>query len=179
MNTYRRPCAARASGGEQGDAAKPLIRSMDVANDSNGVNSNGTTGQTSRAGFDELPYFQEYLQTVLRPRIERAIEALDRSLTEAAWRHIIATVATDQHIAPEVAGPMLRPLLEQKLGLKMQARLESQFSTPGAAAPAVDMGEGMTKAGGDGPEVLTVRRKPVVGNPLVNAVMGNPRPVVR
>ena len=148
-----------------------------------------TNGDEARAtiGFEDLPYFQDYLKDVLRPRIERALEAVDKALTDAAWRHIISAVASEQG-TPEVAAALLRPLLESKLGLRLEARLSARFadgsnaaeqaptSTP-AATSGVDLesDSGMTRAGGlDGPEVLTVRRRPVT-NPLVNAVMSSAR----
>lgn len=145
-----------------------------MAMDSNGMNG-------PRTGFDELPYFQDYLQSVLRPRVEKALESIDRLLTEAAWRHIVSTIATEQQLSHEVAATVVRPLLEQKLGLKLQAKLDSQFGAPAVstAATNVDLGDGVTRTPGvDGAEVLTVRRRPMT-NPLANAVAGNPRPMGR
>ncbi len=152
---------------------------MDLANETNGVN--GGNGHAPKLGMEDLPYFQEYLQTILRPRVEKAIESIDRLLTEAAWRHIISTIAADQHLTPETAASIVRPLLEQKLGLKLQAKLESQFgaATPATSGPGVDLGEGMTRTPGmDGADVLTVRRRPMI-NPIANAVASNPRPLGR
>jgi len=157
---------------------------MDVANETSGVTGNGAaSGPAPQAKqFDELPYFNEYLQAILRPKIEKTLETMDRLLTEAAWRHIISTVATDQRLPPEIATTVIRPLLEQKLGLKMQVKLESQFATPPpvpAPAPGVDLGEGVTRTPGpDGVDVMTVRRRPIT-NPIANAVANSSRPMGR
>lgn len=144
---------------------------------------NGTSGSQGghaplRVTIEDLPYIQDYLQTVLRPRVERAIEALDRSLTEAAWRHIVASVASEQQGAPEGAAAAIRPLLEQKLGLRISVKLDSQFGVS-AVSPGVDLGEGVTRTPGqDGVDVMTVRRRPIT-NPIANAVASNPRPLGR
>jgi hypothetical protein len=185
MNNYGRPRTAQAKAGEWGASGAAASGSTDLANENNGVSGvttpTGAAASQFRAAFDELPYFQEYLQSVLRPKIEKTIETLDRLLTEAAWRHIVATVAADQHIPADAANSIIRPLLEQKLGLKMQVKLDSSFATPAPApppVPPVDMGEGVTRPGVDGPEVLTVRRRPL-NNPMANAVANNSRPLGR
>ena len=80
------------------------------------------------------------------------------------------------------AASVIRPLLENKLGLKLQAKLDSQFATPPASttpAPGVDLGEGMLRTpGADGVDVMTVRRRPIT-NPIANAVANNTRPLGR
>jgi hypothetical protein len=157
---------------------------MDMA----GENINGHGATRSTVGFDDLPYFQDYLKDVLRPRIERALEAVDKSMTEWAWRQVIAALAAEQG-TPEIAAALLRPLLEGKLGLKIETKLTSQFGNEAATRPepvaqpapagAVDLeSEGVARTPG-GPEVM-VRRRPNPANPLVNAVMSSgPRPPVR
>ena len=99
----------------------------------NGMNGNGHGGTV---GFDDLPYFQDYLYNVLRPRVERAIESVNKSLTEAAWRQVIAEVASDQPEMSEMTTAMLRPLLEGKLGLKIEALLSSQFGVAKPSRPS-------------------------------------------
>ena len=157
-------------GGGRSSGARTLV------NENTGVNGNGATAARG-TGFDELPYFQEYLQAILRPKIEKTMETLDRLLTEAAWRHIIATVAAEQHLSAEVASTVIRPLLEQKLGLKIQVKLESQFANSPPSLTG-DVGDGVAKPVGTDAEVLTVRRRPM-NNPIANAVASNPRPMQR
>lgn len=147
---------------------------------------NNATPRTT-VGFDDLPYFQDYLREVLKPKIERAIDSVTRSLSETAWRQVVAMVAADQQGAPEIAGALIRPLLEGKLGLKLETKLDAHFGStpvakPTSTAPAgVQLdndndADGVTRAGGA--DVMTVRRRPVT-NPLANAVMTNVRPPVR
>lgn len=143
---------------------------------------NSVNGHGGTVGFDDLPYFQDYLQNVLRPRVERAIETVNKSLTEAAWRQVIAEVAAEQPGTTEAATALLRPLLESKLGLKIEARLASQFGAakpvkaPGSTlASPIDLesDSGVTRVGGPaGADVITVRRQPV-SNPLANAVVNS------
>jgi hypothetical protein len=153
---------------------------------------NGMNGHGGTFGFDDLPYFQDYLANVLRPRVERAIEKVNKSLTEAAWKQVIAEVASDQPEMTEMAAAMLKPLLEGKLGLKIEATLSSQFGVAKVAEPSMQVpsamhplpmidlesDSGVMRAGGSaGADILTVRRRPVI-NPLANAVM-NSRPLGR
>lgn len=152
----------------------------------NGMNGNGHGGTV---GFDDLPYFQDYLKNVLRPRVERAIETVNKTLTETVWKQVIAEVAADQPGMSEMSAALLKPLLEGKLGLKMQALLSSEFGVSksseaspaqAAPAPAIDLegDTGVTRVGGAaGVDVMTVRRRPVI-NPLANAVV-NSRPLGR
>ena len=153
--------------------------SIDLANEINGT-SGSPAGQPSvRLTIDDLPYFQDYLQNVLRPKVERSIESLDRLLTEAAWRHIVASVASEQHGAPEGAASAIRPLLEQKLGLRISVKLDSQFGASVPTSASVDLGEGVSRTPGqEGVDVMTVRRRPI-NNPIANAVASNPRPLGR
>lgn len=150
-----------------------------MGNEHNGMNSPQNGHTPARLTIDDLPYLQDYLQGVLRPKVERSMESLERLLTEAAWRHIVASVAADQHAAPEGLAASIRPLLEQKLGLRISVKLESQFSASMATPPSVDMGEGVARSPGqDGVDVMTVRRRPMT-NPIANAVASNPRPLGR
>src|SRR5882724_4670907 len=127
-------------------------------------------GQGGNAGFDDLPYFQDYLQNVLRPRMEQALESVSRSLTETAWRQVLAEVAAADGQGKSEIAATLRPLLESKLGLRIETKLGSQFGVPKPKAPsAIDLESdtGVTRVAGA--DVVTVRRPPVV-NPLANAV---------
>lgn len=140
---------------------------------------NGINGNPHTIGFDDLPYFQDYLQNVLRPRVERAIETVTKQLTETAWKQVIADVAAADELGKsEIATALLRPLIENKLGLRMETKLASQFGAakpvikaPGPAPVDLESDTGVTRVPG-GPDVVTVRRQPVI-NPLANAVVNS------
>ena len=150
-----------------------------MANEINGINGVQPGNPSVRLTVDDLPYLQDYLQSVLRPKVERSMESLEWLLTEAAWRHIVASVASDQHGAPEGAAAAIRPLLEQKLGLRISVRLDSQFGATASASSSSDPADGVTRTPGqDGVDVMTVRRRPIA-NPIANAVASNPRPLGR
>ncbi len=144
--------------------------------------ADNVNGHGGTVGFDDLPYFQDYLQNVLRPRVERAIESVTKSLTETAWKQVLADVAAaDEPGKSEIATALLRPLIENKLGLRMETKLASQFGAakPPVKAPAgpsaidLESDSGVTRVGGpNGADVVTVRRQPVV-NPLANAVVNS------
>ncbi len=152
---------------------------------------NGLNGKGGTIGFDDLPYFRDYLQNVLRPRVDRAIDSVSKQLTDMAWKQVISEVAKDHPEMSEMSTALLRPLLEGKLGLKIEALLSTEFGvaraanapveqTPSAATPPIDLNSdsGVARVGGDaGVDVMTVRRRPVT-NPLANAVV-NSRPLGR
>ncbi|MFN0130998.1 MAG: hypothetical protein ACKVW3_00445 [Phycisphaerales bacterium] len=83
--------------------------------------------------LDELPYLDEYLNTLLRPRVERAVQAIDRSLTESIWRQVLKTIAAEQPGWNETHAAGLRSLVEARLGLRLSAKLEWGFGKPEAS----------------------------------------------
>jgi hypothetical protein len=126
-----------------------------------------------------LPYFDEYLAAVLRPRVEKLLEAIDERLTEMVWRQLLKQIAADQSMVGPFEGETVRRLLEETLGLRLQARLESSFTAPAPAAATPASGGGGPAApeavSGEPPQVVTTRRAPLAGNPLANAVLDHIR----
>ena len=126
-----------------------------------------------------LPYFDEYLAAVLRPRVEKLLGAIDERLTEMVWRQLLKQIAADQSMVSPFEGETVRRLLEETLGLQIQARLESSFTAPStAAAPPAAGGSApvvVETVPADAPQVVTTRRTPLAGNPLANAVLDHIR----
>lgn len=100
-----------------------------------------TDAAPSIPAFDELPYLDEYLQEVLRPRVERVLQSAQRSITESLWRQIIKILAAEQPTPGENTPAVLRHLLEQRLGLKLQATLSHSFESarPARAEPRLPL----------------------------------------
>jgi hypothetical protein len=90
--------------------------------------------EAAAPAFDELPYLEEYLRQVLRPRVERVLHAAERSITESIWRQVVKVLAAEQPSPTEATGPAIRHLLEERLGLKIQASLSHTFAAEEPAA---------------------------------------------
>ena len=114
--------------------------------------------------FSDLPYADQYLRDILRPRVERALQLVDRSMTESVWQHVVRLLAAEQPSGNEETPAMIRKMLEQNLGLKVEARLEVAFTAMGEAPPAT---------GPSPAEPAVVVRSAAL--PLVNAVAAGGR----
>jgi hypothetical protein len=119
---------------------------------------------TGAQPFDDLPYADQYLRDILRPRVERAIQLVDRSMTESVWQHVVRMLAAEQPSGNEETPVMIRRMLEERLGLRLEARIDVAFTGMGEQ-PSPQHAAGQT------PEVV-VRPSPL---PLVNAVLAGTR----
>lgn len=93
----------------------------------------------SPPSLDDLPYLDEYLGTLLRPRVERAVQAIDRTLTESIWRQVLKTIAAEQPGWTDAHAAGLRALIEGRLGLRLTGRLEWAFAKSEPEAPRVEI----------------------------------------
>jgi len=131
-------------------------------------------------GMDQLPYYQEYIEQILKPRVARVVEDVRANLTEQVWAELLARVAEDQKAGasadPKVVAK-LRAMLEQTLKLTIQADLAAEFG--GVAAPAPETANGHRPGGGgqpnDGREGVDVIDRNFPNNPLARAVGGMKR----
>jgi len=95
----------------------------------------------SQAGgsFDQIPYYREYLEHILKPRVIRAVEELRQRFTERAWAELVAKMAEDQRpgaSADPEALQKLRGMLEQGLRLQLAGALTASFGgAPVEASP--------------------------------------------
>jgi hypothetical protein len=121
--------------------------------------------------MDQLPYFQEYIDQVLKPRVSRVIDDVRSHLAEQVWAELLARVAEDQK--PGSAGDpqavaKLKAMLENTLKLRISVDLAAEFN--GAPAPAATVAHiGPASGGREGVEVVD-RNFP--NNPLARAVGG-------
>jgi hypothetical protein len=107
--------------------------------------------------FDELPYMDAYLRDILRPRVERTIQAVGASLQESVWRQVVKLLAAEQPFGNDETPGMIRTLLEDKLGLRLEVGISSAFADGGAPV-----------------SVPEVKVRPAV-LPLVNAILSDSR----
>jgi hypothetical protein len=114
--------------------------------------------------FADLPYLEDYLREILRPRVENALQSIERTLPDMIMRQVFRLVAAEQPAASEAMQATVRSLVEHRLGLKLRIALEREFS----AAPEPRQAEAPA------PEV-TFRRPPASAMPLVSAVLNGGR----
>lgn len=129
--------------------------------------------QPNQTTQPDFPYFDEYLQQVLRPRVENAVEATERMLAEAVWAHVLRLVAAEQKRGGDPspqAMQAMRSMFESKCGLKLHVTLRASWADQDAPA---DNGHAAPENGAVSGEVVT-RRTPG-GNPLANAVISGGR----
>ncbi len=82
---------------------------------------------------EQLPFFAEYLDQVLKPHVARAIEEIRPHLAEHVWQAIVMALSREQRIDPNDAAGMrrLRTMLEQMLGLRLSVHLDASFEREG------------------------------------------------
>src|SRR5215831_11893742 len=88
--------------------------------------------------LQNLPYYREYLDQILRVRVGRIIDEVRAALTEQVWETLVHRLAQDQKSATSDPQAMekLRALLTETLGLRLSVQLGAEF----AAAPQAPQG---------------------------------------
>jgi len=131
----------------------------------------------------DLPYMDDYLREVLRPRVERVIQSIERTLPDMVLRQVLKLIAAEQPAASEAMQATVRSLVENRLGLQLRVTVERDYAV--AEGPVVDRpaevnGERGAPLRADlvprdpMPEVITRRRGPE-SMPLVSAVLNSGR----
>lgn len=117
--------------------------------------------------MDQLPYYQEYVEQILKPRVARVVEDVRARLADQVWADLLERIAEDQRpgsAADVQALTKLKTMLEQTLRLRIRVDLAAEFD--GAAAPAP---EARPVDGRKGAEVVD---RAFPNNPLARAVGG-------
>jgi hypothetical protein len=122
--------------------------------------------------FDQLPYFRDYLEQILRPRVAKHLEEIRSALTESVWHELLARMGQEQGISTDAAGMQkLRSMLEEGLNLRLTAHIVGSLEGPG-----VSTGNGhAAEAGREEATRFSDTREGVVdagfpNNPLARAV---------
>ncbi len=121
--------------------------------------------------LSDLPYLNEYLNAVLRPRVERAIEELRASLTDTAWAELVRLIGQDQ--PDNVSEETVRALLTETLGLEINVDVTATFNGEAAQSRGATGGNNaadVIDANDRDVEQVEVRRRGG-GRPLVNAIL--------
>jgi hypothetical protein len=87
--------------------------------------------------IEQLPYYQEYLEQILRPRVVRVLDDVRPRLAEYVWQELLARTAHEQGDTQPTPESLdrLRSMLEATLGLQIEAHFNATFSSAPAAAP--------------------------------------------
>jgi hypothetical protein len=130
--------------------------------------------QVNAGRLDALPYYREYLEQILKPRVASVVEEIRVGLTDQIWAHLLQRIAQDQNpgaAADPQALQQLKNMLEQTLGLHLGVQLIAEFdgtpAVPGPTPTAVQPGKG--EAGRDNVNVVD---RTFPNNPLARAVGG-------
>ncbi len=121
---------------------------------------------------ESLPYFDEYLTAVLKPRVERILAREQDEWNHLVWKALIKTILAEQRPGSPITAENLERLLRENLGLEIQARVETSFAGEPGADPA-SYAQGAPPAQGadarhESDDVITRRQM----SPLVRAVAG-------
>jgi len=127
--------------------------------------------------MEHLPYYREYLDQILRPRVVRLIEEVRANLAAHAWNELLERMAEEQTAGASTDAATIqkmRVLLEQTLGLKVGVHMHAEFSDGPVVRPAAAPGaEPVRRAD----QVEVIDRGSFPDNPLARAVGGVRRPI--
>jgi hypothetical protein len=88
-----------------------------------------------QAGLEQLPYYREYVDQILKPRVGRIIEDIRSALTDQVWAELLDQMARDQGMPADAASvEKMRVLLEQGLKLRLSAHIVADFAGENGAA---------------------------------------------
>ena len=135
-----------------------------------------------RSSPEQLPFFQDYVSKILRPRIEEALDHVKHDMHGAIWSALVDELAqSGEDVGMDTV--QLHEFLEQQLGLWIKISIQAGFSTesgeatPGAPAGVDNMmsdgvveGEVVSSETGDADSVEVRRTGTGSGRPLVSAV---------
>jgi len=100
------------------------------------VNVSQQPNRTS-GGTPPLPYWDEYLATILRPRVERIAQGLASKVEKSAMDALARRIAEEQPNFP--GGPeAVEQILRETLGLRFRVTLEPVFGSQGGEAAVND-----------------------------------------
>lgn len=117
-----------------------------------------------------LPYYREYLDQILRPRVVRLVEEVRANLATHAWNELLERLAEEQSPGASTDNATIvkmRTLLENTLGLKLGVHMHAEF----ADSPVVKPADTVRR-----PDADVVDRQAFPDNPLARAVGGVRRP---
>jgi cell division ATPase FtsA len=89
---------------------------------------------TASNQFEGLPFLDQYLRDILRPRVERAVDIVAGSLEEAVLERVVQVLAAEQPSGGAETPDMIRRLVREKLGMRFEVKVSAVFGAPQPAA---------------------------------------------
>ena len=117
--------------------------------------------------LSSLPYFSEYLDTVLRPRVERALTEIRARLSESVLNEVVRIISQEQN--DDVSDAAVRTLLERNLGLRLRVEAVAVFANEPGKQAGINVADKSKE--GSVEQVAVRRRGGPGGRPLINAVL--------
>jgi hypothetical protein len=118
--------------------------------------------------LNHLPYYREYVEQILKPRVVKLIDEVRSGLAAHAWHLLLARMAEDQNpgsAADDHALLSIRSMLENTLGLHVGVQMQAEFGN--AAPPVSHQAEQIRR-----PDQVDVIERGFLENPLARAVNG-------
>jgi hypothetical protein len=130
--------------------------------------------------LESLPYYREYLDQILKPRVVRLIDEVRSNLASHAWNELLERLAEEQNPGASTDSAIIqktRHLLEQTLGLRMGVLLDAEFAGEAAnksQQSSMNGSESPRRAdtGEHRPQSEVVERGNFPDNPLARAMGG-------
>jgi hypothetical protein len=135
--------------------------------------------QNGQPRFDQLPYYREYLEHVLKPHVLELVDQLRSGLLDRVWADLVERMAEEQRQGGSADPEMvlqIRSLLQETLKLRLGTQVAADFeggigSTPVQVAvpEVVTRTASLSAEGRDNVEVVD---RGFPNNPLARAVGG-------
>lgn len=103
----------------------------------------------SEPSMEHLPYYREYIEQILRPRVVRLVDDVRANLATHVWNELLKKLAEDQNPGGSMDPALIqkmRSLLEQTLGLRIGVMMDAEF----AGGPSAN---GSQQSSSSGPDV--------------------------
>jgi len=127
--------------------------------------------------LEHLPYYREYLDQILRPRVMRLVDEVRANLGAHVWNELLERMAEEQNPGASTDAATIqkmRVLLEQTLGLKVGVHMQAEFADGAVVRPASPTApaHGHVDTARRPDHVDVVDRSSFPDNPLARAVGG-------
>lgn len=103
---------------------------------------------SERPSAAALPYWTDYLKSVLRPRVESVLQRHMDSWNDVVWEVVARAVAEDQEGPDAMTPEQIRALLQDQLGMQLEVDVNVRFTGPDAAAASGSAGQATGQATG-------------------------------
>jgi len=95
-----------------------------------------------RSGPEQLPFFQDYVSKILRPKIEEALEHVKHDMHGAIWSALVEELSeSGEDVGMDSV--QLHEFLEQQLGLWIKISIRAGFSTESGESQSQDNATGI------------------------------------